>query len=402
MTPEPGRAGCRAPSGGRVDHGALRAGAGVLASGAVAGEQWGWLGVRIRDLTEQEMEEIAKKVRRPRGLRRADRPGHEGDARLNPRVCARVTSSSPSTGGPSWRREPSSASSAPRRRVASSALDRAPRAATARRSGSASGGCRPRPSPTGSRSSSDSTSGTRPRSARPGLRRPGPGGGRRGRAELRRRSGGLRAGDRILAVERRGGRDGRGVPRASPGTLPARRRPASRRARGRVPRCSPCRPRSRRAGDEAPAHPGGGGRRHTSRPSRGSAPRVGVPGDGRAVRRARHRAARDAALRGRGRGHPLAGDGRSGDPPAPQAARSIDRGAHDDGRSHRGDRGGDAEAGRVRLPHEAPGARGAPPPAGPHPGAAPAPPGGQRAAEPPGRAAAHERAGRASRRRWKR
>jgi len=27
-----------------------------------AGEQWGWLGVRIRDLTEQEMEEIAKKV----------------------------------------------------------------------------------------------------------------------------------------------------------------------------------------------------------------------------------------------------------------------------------------------------------------------------------------------------
>jgi serine protease Do len=32
-----------------------------LASGAVAGEQWGWLGVRIRDLTEQEMEEIAKR-----------------------------------------------------------------------------------------------------------------------------------------------------------------------------------------------------------------------------------------------------------------------------------------------------------------------------------------------------
>src|SRR5262249_61082474 len=28
---------------------------------ATAGEQWGWLGVRIRDLTEQEMEEIAKK-----------------------------------------------------------------------------------------------------------------------------------------------------------------------------------------------------------------------------------------------------------------------------------------------------------------------------------------------------
>jgi serine protease Do len=34
----------------------------VLASGAAAGEQWGWLGVRIRDLTEQEMEEIAKKL----------------------------------------------------------------------------------------------------------------------------------------------------------------------------------------------------------------------------------------------------------------------------------------------------------------------------------------------------
>ena len=34
----------------------------ALASGATAGEQWGWLGVRIRDLTEQEMEEITKKV----------------------------------------------------------------------------------------------------------------------------------------------------------------------------------------------------------------------------------------------------------------------------------------------------------------------------------------------------
>jgi len=29
---------------------------------AVAGEHWGWLGVRIRDLSEQEMEEITKKV----------------------------------------------------------------------------------------------------------------------------------------------------------------------------------------------------------------------------------------------------------------------------------------------------------------------------------------------------
>jgi serine protease Do len=34
----------------------------VLSGGASAGEQWGWLGVRIRDLTEQEMEDIAKKV----------------------------------------------------------------------------------------------------------------------------------------------------------------------------------------------------------------------------------------------------------------------------------------------------------------------------------------------------
>src|SRR5262249_61922294 len=34
----------------------------LLSTGVAAGEQWGWLGVRIRDLTEQEMEEIAKKV----------------------------------------------------------------------------------------------------------------------------------------------------------------------------------------------------------------------------------------------------------------------------------------------------------------------------------------------------
>jgi len=33
-----------------------------LATAAGAGEHWGWLGVRIRDLTEQEMEEITKKV----------------------------------------------------------------------------------------------------------------------------------------------------------------------------------------------------------------------------------------------------------------------------------------------------------------------------------------------------
>jgi hypothetical protein len=61
MTAEPGRAvaGCR-PLAGWITGVSLLALVG-LASGAVAGEQWGWLGVRIRDLTEQEMEEIAKK-----------------------------------------------------------------------------------------------------------------------------------------------------------------------------------------------------------------------------------------------------------------------------------------------------------------------------------------------------
>ena len=61
----------RTPESGRAGRGCLaawRRAAMVplvllaLASGAVAGEQWGWLGVRIRDLTEQEMEEITKKV----------------------------------------------------------------------------------------------------------------------------------------------------------------------------------------------------------------------------------------------------------------------------------------------------------------------------------------------------
>ena len=104
------------------------------------------------------------------------------------------------------------------------------------------------------------------------------------------------------------------------------------------------------------------------------------------------RASRDPALRGCHPGHPPAGDGRGGAPAAPQAARPLDRGAHDDGGSHRGDRGGDAEAGRLRLPDEAPDPGGAAPPAGPHPGAAAPPPGGQRAAEPARRAAARERA----------
>lgn len=33
----------------------------LVGSPAVAGEQWGWLGVRIRDLTEQEMEDLSAK-----------------------------------------------------------------------------------------------------------------------------------------------------------------------------------------------------------------------------------------------------------------------------------------------------------------------------------------------------
>jgi serine protease Do len=62
MTPEPGRAGR-----GRWRNAGAIATVSVLvllllSSGVAAGEQWGWLGVRIRDLTEQEMEEIAKKV----------------------------------------------------------------------------------------------------------------------------------------------------------------------------------------------------------------------------------------------------------------------------------------------------------------------------------------------------
>jgi serine protease Do len=62
MTPEPGRSGR-----GRWRVAGQATGISVLivlllSSGVAAGEQWGWLGVRIRDLTEQEMEEIAKKV----------------------------------------------------------------------------------------------------------------------------------------------------------------------------------------------------------------------------------------------------------------------------------------------------------------------------------------------------
>ncbi len=63
MTPEPGRAGRgRWRAVGRITVVVGPAPARAPASGATAGEQWGWLGVRIRDLTEQEMEEITKKV----------------------------------------------------------------------------------------------------------------------------------------------------------------------------------------------------------------------------------------------------------------------------------------------------------------------------------------------------
>ncbi len=34
----------------------------LLSGGAAAGEQWGWLGVRIRDLTEQETEDLSKRL----------------------------------------------------------------------------------------------------------------------------------------------------------------------------------------------------------------------------------------------------------------------------------------------------------------------------------------------------
>ncbi len=62
MTPDPGRAGQgRWRAAGRLTVASALTLV-LLASGATAGEQWGWLGVRIRDLTEQEMEEITKKV----------------------------------------------------------------------------------------------------------------------------------------------------------------------------------------------------------------------------------------------------------------------------------------------------------------------------------------------------
>lgn len=58
-----GRRGAAGPVSRTALAGLLVAAA-VLLSGGVgrAGEQWGWLGVRIRDLTEQEMEEITAKL----------------------------------------------------------------------------------------------------------------------------------------------------------------------------------------------------------------------------------------------------------------------------------------------------------------------------------------------------
>ena len=41
---------------------AMALGLALVASDAVAGEQWGWLGVRIRDLSEQETEELTKRL----------------------------------------------------------------------------------------------------------------------------------------------------------------------------------------------------------------------------------------------------------------------------------------------------------------------------------------------------
>lgn len=64
MTPERGRARRFNAAATRLGVGlALLLGfAAVGAIEAAAGEQWGWLGVRIRDLTEQEAEELTKRL----------------------------------------------------------------------------------------------------------------------------------------------------------------------------------------------------------------------------------------------------------------------------------------------------------------------------------------------------
>lgn len=61
MRREGGRPGRRLPT---VDRSviALTLALSLLSVGASAGEQWGWLGVRIRDLTEQETEELTKRL----------------------------------------------------------------------------------------------------------------------------------------------------------------------------------------------------------------------------------------------------------------------------------------------------------------------------------------------------
>ena len=59
MTPEGARRARAAMA--RIGMG-LALGLALVTSGAAAGEQWGWLGVRIRDLTEQETEELTKRL----------------------------------------------------------------------------------------------------------------------------------------------------------------------------------------------------------------------------------------------------------------------------------------------------------------------------------------------------
>jgi serine protease Do len=61
MTPE--RRGVRRSRGSAARLGVgLALGLALVASEAAAGEQWGWLGVRIRDLSEQETEELTKRL----------------------------------------------------------------------------------------------------------------------------------------------------------------------------------------------------------------------------------------------------------------------------------------------------------------------------------------------------
>jgi serine protease Do len=59
MTPERARRARAAMA--RIGMG-LALGLALVTSGVAAGEQWGWLGVRIRDLTEQETEELTKRL----------------------------------------------------------------------------------------------------------------------------------------------------------------------------------------------------------------------------------------------------------------------------------------------------------------------------------------------------